>query len=232
MALIRWEPVPMNRLFNNLFDTPTVASAPARRFAPATDLIESDTHYILRADLPGLSEDDVNIELDGNVLSVSGERKSEHEHRGQGYYRVERSYGSFRRSLRLPEGVDAEAIKATFDKGVLEITVPKPEAAKPHKVQITVGATSRRRSTVASPPRPPRPPTSRSQRKQRTSRSVQGPAAFVAAGPFCVPGRLRHVTRMLPTRRFRRDGAEPRLARSDRQHRRRVRRSPRRDPRE
>ena len=104
------------------------------------DLIESDTHYILRADLPGLSEDDVNIELDGNVLSVSGERKSEHEHRGQGYYRVERSYGSFRRSLRLPEGVDAGAIKATFDKGVLEITVPKPEAAKPHKVQITVSA--------------------------------------------------------------------------------------------
>jgi HSP20 family protein len=140
MALIRWEPVPINRLFNNLFDTPTVTSAPVRRFAPATDLIESDTHYILRADLPGLSEDDVNIEFEGNVLSVSGERKSEHEHRGQGYYRVERSYGSFRRSLRLPEGVDGEAIKANFDKGVLEITVPKPEAAKPHKVQITVGA--------------------------------------------------------------------------------------------
>jgi HSP20 family protein len=139
MALIRWEPVPVNRLFNNLFDTPTVASAPARRFAPATDLIESDTHYILRADLPGLSEDDVNIEFEGNVLSVSGERKSEHEHRGQGYYRVERSYGSFRRSLRLPDGVDGEAIKATFDKGVLEITVPKPEQAKPHKVQITAG---------------------------------------------------------------------------------------------
>jgi HSP20 family protein len=139
MALIRWEPVPMNRLFNNLFDTPTVASAPVRRFAPATDLIESDTHYILRADLPGLSEDDVNIEFEGNVLSVSGERKSEHEHRGQGYYRVERSYGSFRRSLRLPAGVDAGAIKATFDKGVLEITVPKPEAAKSHKVQISVG---------------------------------------------------------------------------------------------
>ena len=139
MALIRWEPVPVNRLFNNLFDTPTVASAPARRFAPATDLIESDTHYILRADLPGLSEDDVNVELDRNVLTVSGERKSEHEDRGKGYYRVERSYGSFRRSLRLPDGVDAEAITATFDKGVLEISVPKPEQAKPHKVQITAG---------------------------------------------------------------------------------------------
>ena len=139
MALIRWEPVPVHRLFNSLFDTPTVASAPARRFAPATDLIESDSHFILRADLPGLSEDDVNVELDGNVLTVSGERRSSTEDRKGGYYRVERSYGSFSRSVRLPEGVDADAITATFDKGVLEVTVPKPEAAKPHKVQITVG---------------------------------------------------------------------------------------------
>jgi HSP20 family protein len=138
MALIRWEPVPMHRLFNTLFDTPTVAAAPARRFAPATDLIESDSHYILRADLPGLSEDDVNVELDGNVLTVSGERRSSNEDRKAGYYRVERTYGSFRRSVRLPEGVDGSAITATFDKGVLEITVPKPELAKPHKVQITV----------------------------------------------------------------------------------------------
>jgi len=140
MALIRWEPVPMNRLFNTLFDTPTVAAAPARRFAPATDLIESDSHYILRADLPGLSEDDVNVELNGNVLTVSGERKSSTEDRKGGYYRVERTYGSFRRSVRLPAGVDAEAITATFDKGVLEITVPKPEQAKPHKIEISVGA--------------------------------------------------------------------------------------------
>ena len=140
MALIRWEPIPVHRLFNTLFDTPTVASAPSRRFAPATDLIESDSHYILRADLPGLSEDDVNVELDGNVLTVSGERRSSSEDRKAGYYRVERSYGSFRRSVRLPEGVDAEAITATFDKGVLEITVPKPETTKPHKVQITVGS--------------------------------------------------------------------------------------------
>src|ERR1700744_3638195 len=140
MALIRWEPVPVHRLFNTLFDTPTVASPQARRFAPATDLIESDSHYILRADLPGLSEDDVNVELDGNVLTVSGERRSSSEDRKAGYYRVERSYGSFRRSVRLPEGVDAGAIAATFDKGVLEISVPKPEAVKPHKVQITVGS--------------------------------------------------------------------------------------------
>jgi HSP20 family protein len=82
----------------------------------------------------------VNVELDDNVLTISGERKSEHEDRKQGYYRIERSYGSFRRTLTLPEGVDPEAVKATFDRGVLEVRVPKPEAPKPRKVQIAVGS--------------------------------------------------------------------------------------------
>ena len=141
MALIRWEPVPMNRLLNSFFDTPTVQAVPtARRFAPATDLIESETHYVLRADLPGVSESDINVELNDNVLTISGERKSEREQTRSGYYRIERSSGSFRRSLRLPQGVDGDAISATFDKGVLEVSVPKPEQSKPHKVQITVGS--------------------------------------------------------------------------------------------
>ena len=150
MALIRWEPVPVNRLFNSLFDTPTVHTAPVRRFAPATDLIASDTHYILRADLPGVSEDDVSIELDDNVLTITGERKSQHEERKSGYYRMERSSGSFRRSLRLPDGVDGDAIKATFDRGVLEVTVPKPEQPQPRRVQITVGADRAPQATETS----------------------------------------------------------------------------------
>jgi HSP20 family protein len=127
----------MNRLINTLFDTPT---AGARRWMPATDLVESDTHYLLRVDLPGVAESDINVELDHDVLSVSGERKSEHEDRHAGYYRVERSSGSFRRSVRLPEGIDGNAITATFDRGVLEVSVPKPEQVKPRKVQITVGS--------------------------------------------------------------------------------------------
>ena len=134
MALVRWEPVPMNRLFNSLFDTATAPTP--RRWLPATDLIESESHYVLRADLPGVSEDDINIELDNDVLTISGERKAEHQDRKAGYYRVERASGSFRRSLRLPEGVDAEAISASFDRGVLEVSIPKPEQRKPRKVQI------------------------------------------------------------------------------------------------
>jgi HSP20 family protein len=148
MALIRWEPVrelntlqsEMNRLFNTLFDTPAPnGTVGVRRWIPAMDLVETDDDFVLRADLPGLSEGDVNIELEDNVLTVSGERKSEHEERKEGYYRVERASGSFSRSLTLPEGVNADAIKASFDKGVLEIRIPKPEERKPRKVAISVG---------------------------------------------------------------------------------------------
>jgi HSP20 family protein len=148
MALIRWEPArelgtiqnEMNRLFNSFFDTPTPGNSGAyRRWIPAMDLVETEGEFVLRADLPGLSEEDVNIELEDNVLTVSGERKSEHEDRKEGFYRVERSYGSFRRSLTLPEGIEPDAVKATFDRGVLEVRVPKPEQRKPRKVSISVG---------------------------------------------------------------------------------------------
>ena len=151
MALIRWEPVrefgtiqnEMNRLFNSFFDTPTHSNgATARRWIPAMDLVETEDAYVLSADLPGLSESDVSIEVEDNILTVSGERKAEHEDRKAGYYRVERSYGSFRRALTLPEGVDPEAVTANFDKGVLQVTVPKPEQQAPRKVQITVGGAS------------------------------------------------------------------------------------------
>ena len=149
MALIRWEPArelnslqsEMNRLFNTFFDTPTgsVGNGGTRRWLPPMDLVETDDHFVLRADLPGLAEGDVNVELEDNVLTVSGERKAEHESRKEGYYRIERASGSFQRSLTLPEGVNAGAIEASFDKGVLEVRIPKPEERKPRKVAISVG---------------------------------------------------------------------------------------------
>ncbi|MBV9165878.1 MAG: Hsp20/alpha crystallin family protein [Solirubrobacterales bacterium] len=150
MALIRWEPArelnslqsEMNRLFNTFFDTPLPngGAVGQRRWLPAMDLVETDEDFLLRADLPGLSEEDVNIELEDNVLTISGERKSEHEQRKEGFYRVERASGSFSRSLTLPEGVNPEAIKASFDRGVLEVRIPKPEERKPRKVAISFGS--------------------------------------------------------------------------------------------
>jgi HSP20 family protein len=150
MAIIRWEPAremhslqsEMNRLFNNFFEPTTGGNGgnvAFRRWSPAMDLVETDDHYVLKADLPGVSEGDVKIELEDNVLTVSGERKSSDEDSKQGYYRVERSYGAFSRTLTLPEGVDAGSIDATFDRGVLEVKIPKPEQRKPRKVEISVG---------------------------------------------------------------------------------------------
>jgi len=150
MALIRWEPVAelntiqneMNRLFNTFFDQPAPTSrggASGRRWMPAMDLLETGDHYLLRADLPGLSDDDVNLQLQDNVLTISGERRPEHDEDEEGYYRLERAFGSFARSLTLPDGVDPDGVQAHFDRGVLEIRIPKPEQRKPRQVQITLG---------------------------------------------------------------------------------------------
>src|SRR4051794_17617256 len=124
MAIVRWEPLrelasiqnEMNRLFGTVFDAPPNPSNgnTLRRWMPAMDLVETEEHFVLRADLPGLAEQDVNIEVEDNVLTVSGERKAEHETSKEGYHRVERAFGSFSRSLTLPEGVDADAVTAGF----------------------------------------------------------------------------------------------------------------------
>lgn len=149
MAIIRWDPAreldslqgEMNRLLSSFFDTPgrTGDGAAARRWIPAMDLVETGNDFVLKADLPGIAEDDVSIELENNVLTISGERKAEHEDQHEGYYRLERATGSFVRSLTLPEGVNPETVKANFDKGVLEVRIPKPEQTKPRRVQIGLG---------------------------------------------------------------------------------------------
>jgi HSP20 family protein len=103
------------------------------------DLVEDDGAYVLRADLPGLRPEDVAIELEDGVLTVSGERKSEQTERREGYHRVERASGSFSRTLTLPDGVDPEQVEARFENGVLEVRVPKPAQKQPHRVSIAVG---------------------------------------------------------------------------------------------
>src|SRR5919109_1365887 len=127
----------VNRLFNTLFD---LSDSGVQRWVPPMDLTEAEDHFVLHADLPGLAEDEVAIEVQDNTLTISGERKSEHEERQRGWYRLERSFGRFSRSLTLPEGVDTDAISAEFDKGVLEVHIPKPEERKPRRVAIKAQA--------------------------------------------------------------------------------------------
>ena len=122
-----------DRLFSTLFEN---SGRQVQRWVPAMDLVEADDHFVLKADLPGLAEDDVAIEVQDNVLTISGSRDAEHERKEKGWYRLERSYGSFSRSLTLPEGVDADKVEAKFDRGVLEVRIPKPEERKPRRISI------------------------------------------------------------------------------------------------
>jgi HSP20 family protein len=127
----------MNRLFDRFFEGRGTNST--RRWVPAMDLVETGDHLVLRGDLPGLTEDDVDIEIKDNVLTVSGECTAENEEKSEGFYRVERSFGSFSRSLTLPQGVAADKIEASFDNGALEVRIPNPEESMPTRVQIGNG---------------------------------------------------------------------------------------------
>src|SRR3954451_15722145 len=137
MALLM-KPEPFSAEFNRLFDTLfQPVSNSTQRWAPPMDLVEADDHFVLKADLPGLSDDDVTIEVQDGTLTISGERKSEHETREKGWYRLERSFGRFSRSLSLPDGVEPDRIQASFSHGVLEVRIRKPEERKPRRIEIS-----------------------------------------------------------------------------------------------
>jgi HSP20 family protein len=125
-----------DRLFTRLFDA---QHAPAQRWVPAMDLTEAEDHFVLKADLPGLGEDDVSIEVQDNTLTISGERSAEHVQREKGWHRIERAFGRFSRALTLPDGVNPDGVTAEFDKGVLSVRIPKPEARQPRRIAISAG---------------------------------------------------------------------------------------------
>jgi HSP20 family protein len=154
MAIVRWDPAreldtlqgDVNRLFDSFFGRRDGAAAAngSRRWIPAMDLVETEDQLVLRADLPGVDRDDVDIEVKDGVLTVSGERRAEHEEKREGFHRVERSFGRFSRSLELPQGVEAESVRANFERGVLEVRMPKPEERKPTRIEIGGGETASR----------------------------------------------------------------------------------------
>jgi HSP20 family protein len=148
MSIIRWRPTrdllnirdEVNRLFDNFF-----TGLPERRrgllegeWAPSVDIAETDNEVVVTAELPGVKQDDVDITITDDVLTLKGEKKEEKEVKEKNYHRIERSYGSFQRSVSLPAGVQADKAKATYKDGVLHITVPKTEEAKPKQIKINV----------------------------------------------------------------------------------------------
>jgi HSP20 family protein len=136
MALLM-KPEPFTREIDRVFDAFFGQTDQGRRWVPPMDLVEAEDHFVLEADLPGLTEGDVNIEVQDGTLTISGERKAEHEQREHGWYRIERSFGSFNRSLTLPDGIDPDRIDASFSHGVLEVRIPKPEERKPRRISIS-----------------------------------------------------------------------------------------------
>ncbi|MDX1584632.1 MAG: Hsp20/alpha crystallin family protein, partial [Thermoanaerobaculia bacterium] len=109
-------------------------------WVPAVDVAEEGDQLILRAELPGMKEDDIEIEFENGMLTLKGERQFESEQSERNYHRIERSYGNFVRSFTLPRSVDADAIQANYENGILEVRIPKKEEAKPRQIKIGKGS--------------------------------------------------------------------------------------------
>ena len=109
---------------------------PVQKFTVPVDIKETEDQYLFRFDIPGVNKEDIDIELHGNRLSVSGERKTESEDERQGYYRTERSFGKFQRSFQLPEGFDGDKVEADYKDGILELKVGKQPELKPRKIKL------------------------------------------------------------------------------------------------
>ncbi len=107
---------------------------------PSMDVTETEKDIEITAELPGLQEKDVQVNIADDVLTIKGEKKAEKEENDKNYRMVERSYGSFSRTLQLPSGIDPDAIKASIDKGILKVTIPKPAAAQVKKVEVKAAA--------------------------------------------------------------------------------------------
>ena len=125
-ALLRWDPY---RGDNNLLSR-------GSEYMPKFDVKENKHAYVLRADLPGVKEEDIDLSLNGNLLTVSGKRDDERREEGEQYYSVERSYGTFSRTFSLPDGIDAGAISADLKSGVLTVQIPKRPEAQPRKISL------------------------------------------------------------------------------------------------
>lgn len=131
-ALTRWDPfaelADLRTRFDRMFDDWT--DGHEHTWTPAIDVMRDDSNMVVRADIPGITPEEVKIEIEGDVLTVSGAHEERTERKDQQYVRRERRYGAFSRSMTLPAGVDAKKIKATTHDGVVEVTIPMPKAAK------------------------------------------------------------------------------------------------------
>ncbi|HXG93199.1 MAG TPA: Hsp20/alpha crystallin family protein [Blastocatellia bacterium] len=129
----------INQLFDESFGKTLREEAALSAWTPAVDVYEDENAFLIKVELPEVSREDVKVNLDDNTLSITGERRLENEEKRDGYHRVERAYGQFYRSFTLPSNVNTEAINAQFKDGVLRLSIPKKEEAKPKQIEVKVG---------------------------------------------------------------------------------------------
>ncbi|GAB4249356.1 MAG: Hsp20/alpha crystallin family protein [Thermoleophilia bacterium] len=146
MAIVRWDPyreiMALQDEFNRAlrrFGTGGGETAGRESWMPSVDVVETKDALKLKAELAGMKPEDINLEVEDNVLTLSGERRFEEKVEEDKYYRIERRYGTFTRSLALPQNVDADKIEAHYENGILEVTIPKAEEAKPKKIAVGRG---------------------------------------------------------------------------------------------
>ena len=143
MDIMEWKPFKevtklrseMDRLWDDYFG-PGRRAFKAESWVPSVDVSETDDKIVVKAEIPGMDSKDIDISLSGDILTIKGEKKSEREEKEENYHLVERSYGTFARSLRLPVGVEADKIEASYKQGVLTVTCPKKEEVKAKPIEI------------------------------------------------------------------------------------------------
>ncbi len=155
MAIVRWDPfrdlTALQTEVNRLFSRASGGDASERQsWTPAIDVVETEDAIVLKAELAGMDPKDINIEVQDNVLTVSGERRFEEEVKEDKFYRIERRYGSFSRSLALPPTADESKVEAKYENGLLQITVPKAEIARPKKITVAVGGGQEQKTVEAT----------------------------------------------------------------------------------
>jgi HSP20 family protein len=149
MSVMRWDPFrdltsiqdEINQMFDRVFGRRTAGAGreggpSAVNWAPAVDISERKDAYVVTAEVPGVKPEELQVTLEDGLLTIQGERRMEEESSDRQYHRVERRYGAFRRSITLPSQVQADAIKASYSDGVLQVVVPKAESAKPKKIEV------------------------------------------------------------------------------------------------
>ena len=149
MSVARWDPFgdlfsiqnEMNQLFGRVFgQQPGLGEAGQRAWAPVLDISERKDAYLVTVEVPGVKPEDLDITLEGGVLTVRGERRFQQQSTEQQWHRVERRYGAFRRSITLPSQVQEDKVEASFEDGLLQIVVPKAEAAMPKRIEVRAGS--------------------------------------------------------------------------------------------